>query len=660
MSLRRSSQPATTQLPAELSGILERNGMRAAIVGDASGQPRLMVQGHDSPVLTYNLDSRQLSALTGRGSTYLDKLAYNTFASIVSGDFDLPRNYVHARNVNSRVAMGLHGYRIGAGEYGRMTPMTPRQAFMRGMPMSFCGNPRQRGFWQVLSPLLGWTGRQQDGFHLRRMGGVLVTPQGAPIVPQRPDGRLKPGELQSGGYGFYWKGGSLNREALPDPAAGRAPVDPLQGLKPLGPRQSDAANNVDRPAPVRSQEPARPYKELVTSPVYFTADRLLECLSSHGLIIDTKRQELTVQSTSIDADITYSLSDKDLAVLVSPSIKEHPLEQRLAVLNGVLKEDFRDPVTMEMLDSSDKVSISLNDEAKAELSHVGVLREQERASLPLDPEISRQAGSTIQTDGLVIPLVSEREGWHWQQDINHGRDVILGNVIAYERQGRAFLRADINGQTYTKELSAGEFQEIHYRNDSRRLELVDMHLDGIRLEKGDYKGEAVISSVTHGHDLDALSNGGKGWYREGAEGRAVEVGDISVSRQGSRYVMTAEIDGQTIQHEISQKDFNRFLQMDDYHRMKLFARIYDEVDIKHSLSLGARIGAAFAATLTVMGEMTAGIDCSPGMSHGDAPMVHGHAVRPYFKPGVDSPMDIAARNFEAAMVTDQIQHGLRH
>lgn len=96
MSLRRSSQPATTQLPAELSGILERNGMRAAIVGDASGQSRLMVQGHDSPVFTYNLDSRQLSALTGRGSTYLDKLAYNTFASIVSGDFDLPRNYVHA------------------------------------------------------------------------------------------------------------------------------------------------------------------------------------------------------------------------------------------------------------------------------------------------------------------------------------------------------------------------------------------------------------------------------------------------------------------------------------------------------------------------------------------------------------------------------------
>lgn len=28
----------------------------------------------------------------------------------------------------------------------------------------------------------------------------------APIVPERWDGRMKPGELQSGGYGFYYKG----------------------------------------------------------------------------------------------------------------------------------------------------------------------------------------------------------------------------------------------------------------------------------------------------------------------------------------------------------------------------------------------------------------------------------------------------------------------
>ena len=67
------------------------------------------------------------------------------------------------------------------GEYGRMGRM--------GMP----------------PPFLGWTPRNQLGFHLRRVGGQLFFP-GPSIVPERPDGRMKPGELQSGGYGFYYKG----------------------------------------------------------------------------------------------------------------------------------------------------------------------------------------------------------------------------------------------------------------------------------------------------------------------------------------------------------------------------------------------------------------------------------------------------------------------
>ena len=140
MSLRRSATPTFLQLPRELSDILMRNGMQATLTMDAAGQPKLMVQGHDSPVLSYNLTHQQLTALTGWGSTYLNKQSYNTFADIVKDDFDLPRNYVHARNANTRVAMGLHGYRIGVGEYGRQPMMTPRQAFMYGMPIGFGGH----------------------------------------------------------------------------------------------------------------------------------------------------------------------------------------------------------------------------------------------------------------------------------------------------------------------------------------------------------------------------------------------------------------------------------------------------------------------------------------------------------------------------------------
>lgn len=670
MSLRRSATPTFLQLPRELSDILMRNGMQATLTMDAAGQPKLMVQGHDSPVLSYNLTHQQLTALTGWGSTYLNKQSYNTFADIVKDDFDLPRNYVHARNANTRVAMGLHGYRIGVGEYGRQPMMTPRQAFIYGMPIGFGGHHphhgmgmggpmmHQRGFWQVLTPFLGWTDRRQDGFHLRRMGGMLVTPQGAPIVPDRPDGRMKPGELQSGGYGFYWKGGSMNMA----PGAQRPmEVDPLGPFRPVSPeRQQQPEQSADMSqTPPRSQEPAKPYKELITSDVYFTSEKFKECLDSHGLILDPEKNELIVQSSALQVDLTYSLTKEDMDVLMSNSIKDHPVADRLAVLNNVLKEDFKDSLTMDMLNSNERIPIDLNDVAKAELAEVTEIHQEETARLTEQVAVVQNVREAIQADGMVIPLVSEKDGYHWQQDVNHDRDVIVGNVVAYENEGKAYLRADLNGEAFVKEISAKEFQEIQYRNDDRRLELLDEHLDGIRLEKGDYKGEVVNSTVTNGEALMDATQGNKGWYREGRDGREVVVGDISVEKQGNKFIMSAQIDGQTISHEISQKDFNKFVQMDDFHRMKLFARIFDEVDIKNNVALGTRVGAAVAATLTVLGGMAMDADPMVSMPRGEG-MPHGMGGRAYFKPGVDSPMDIAARNFEAAMITDQIQHGLHH
>src|SRR5574344_209264 len=179
MSIRKNTNPRSMDLQPELQDILMRNGMQAHIVGSSNGF-QLVVQGHDSPVLSYNISKKQLEALTDWGTNFSNKKAYNTFTSLVANDFDMPKNFVHARNANGRVAMGLHGYRVGVGEYGR-------EAY-RGRPN-----------------MLGWTPRQQDGFHLRRVGGAMFY-AGAPIVAERPDGRMKPGELRSGNYGFYYKG----------------------------------------------------------------------------------------------------------------------------------------------------------------------------------------------------------------------------------------------------------------------------------------------------------------------------------------------------------------------------------------------------------------------------------------------------------------------
>ena len=223
----------------------------------------------------------------------------------------MPKNFVHARNANGRVAMGLHGYRIGIGEYGRVGRL--------GMP----------------PPFLGWTPRHQWGFHLRRVGGQLFYP-GPPIVPERWDGRMKPGELQSGGYGFYYK----YKDGQPIQSARQ--TDVLQDL------QTVITPMVSRP---RSTEPARTYKELIASPVYFSNEKWQECLASHGLIVDKEARTLTVQSEKVAADLVYDLTEEETAVLTSNSIEEQPVEKRLEVLNGVIKADFADKVTMADLDS---------------------------------------------------------------------------------------------------------------------------------------------------------------------------------------------------------------------------------------------------------------------------------------------------------------------
>ena len=112
MAIRKDTNPRPLDLQPELQDILQRNGMQAHIVGSSNGF-QLVVQGHDSPVLTYNISQQQLQFLTDWGTNYANRKAYNTFASLVKNDFYMPRDFVHARNANGRVAMGLHGYRIG-------------------------------------------------------------------------------------------------------------------------------------------------------------------------------------------------------------------------------------------------------------------------------------------------------------------------------------------------------------------------------------------------------------------------------------------------------------------------------------------------------------------------------------------------------------------
>ncbi len=692
MAIRRDTNPRPLDLQPELQDVLQRNGMQAHIVGSSNGF-QLVVQGHDSPVLAYNISQQQLKFLTDWGTNYANRKAYNTFASLVKDDFDMPRDFVHARNANGRVAMGLHGYRIGVGEYGRMARPLPVQMAAMTMPMGrwphfgwHCAPPRHLDPGGYFRPFLGWSLRQQEGFHLRRIGGNLYYP-GAPMVYDRPTGR-KPGELQSGGYGFYWKGQQPQFQQLPR-------QDVLTQLQ-----------TVIQPIPAvqRPTEAAKPYKELITSDVYFSSEKWQEALKSHGIVIDAENKVMTIQSASLPADMQYDLKPEELAVLTSNSIQEHPVAERIALVNDIIKVDFDSKVTMDMLNDKSLIDIAPKPELLQEVSQYNAVEQTQPQGLESDIRIAY-----ARTDAPAIPLnkaIDDPEYFDqlkWCEVLaSHGLVIDHANKTLTVQSGsvNADLTYKLSDNDYAvitnKSLNEHDYElRVEVINDNIGKDFADsLTVDMLNSDKRvnlnlrpevaqslfeQMQNEMSVQSENanvqyaglpednrqgvvnmHGSDLDYI-NPEKGWFREGQHGREVTVDDIRVepTEVEGKYKMTAIIDGEVISHEIKQKDYDKFLAVDDYHRMKLFSKIFNEVDMKdrYPVGLGTKLTAGLLAGLVVTGEVMHGLrGCPPPEIYmGCHP---GPCPRPYFKPGVDTPMDVAARNFEAHANTEQMRHDL--
>jgi hypothetical protein len=350
---------------------------------------------------------------------------------------------------------------------------------------------------------------------------------------------MKPGELQSGGYGFYYK-----QQSTAQPA------------------QLDVVQQLQTVMPVQRQRPAdaKPYKELITSDVYFSNDKWQDVLASHGLIVDAANKTLTVQSASVDADLQYNLTDEEVKTLTSNSIKEAPVAKRLETINKVIGEDFADKVTMDMLNSKQPIDIKLH------------------------PEVQQ----------------------------------------------------DLNSQLNTQQ---------QYFEQTNQQETVQQEV----LPKG--------TVVMDGNDLDYI-NPDKGWFREGKHGREVTVDNIRVepAETEGKYKMTAVIDGEVISHEISQKQYDKFMAIDDYHRLQLFSKIFKEVDMKdrNPVGFGTKLSAALLAGAVVTHDVLHG---GPHMAPEVYGERHGESPRVYFKPGVDSPADVAARRFDAMVNNPNAPHG---
>ena len=111
--------------------------------------------------------------------------------------------------------------------------------------------------------------------------------------------------------------------------------------------------------------PAKPYKELITSNVYFSNDKWQEVLASHGIHVDAEAKTLTIQSSAAKQDFVYDLTDEEVKKLTSNSIKDVPVNARLDIINNVISGDFHEKVTMDMLNSNEHLSMFTSSISKA-------------------------------------------------------------------------------------------------------------------------------------------------------------------------------------------------------------------------------------------------------------------------------------------------------
>ena len=654
MSIRKYTNPQEVDLSPGLQEVLRKNGMQAHISFGHDGSPELIVLGHDSPVLTYKLNEKQVKDLMGWGSTYENKKAYNTFTSIVRNDFQMPDNFVSASNAFGKVAMGLHGYRIGHGEYG-YDARVPKVPF-------FAPFSRQERGWA--GDFLGFTPRH-EGFHLRRIGDHVYSPNDGPVVPERPDGRIKPGELRSGGYGFYYKG--QQKDTSVD-VLDRIAIDPK--IKPLeaAPRPKGQGIPFSQAIDINSE---------VTNP--FSKDKFLEVMASHGIVIDEQKKTLTIQSNLSKVDLQYDLTTEELKKLTAASLKGSngvSLDDRLAVINDVIKKDFDTPVTKDMLETKELVSLDLKPEVRAEVEAPFIEQERrmdEQRKLA-EARAERDAiERQIEQDpnaisGRQIQAILGNKGWF--QPVTNGREMYVGEIrVDKTDTGTYEMSAEINGRMLAHTISEKQFDKFLDLDDAHRLKMFDDVFKEVEIKSAHgrslYDDDMYLAhdgkTVLQGQDMNiahATSNSvdgaalqefneKKSFYRERANGREVEVGNISVDPlENGKYKMTAVINGQAISHEITEKQYDKFLAVDDYHRMQLFSKIFDEVDMKTRPGQGTNIGAAIRAALVVTGEvMSEGLGRPPH----PRPELYESRMPPtvYTKEGVVNAADIAAANYRS-------------
>lgn len=566
--IRKNTNPRATDVAPQLQSVLHANGMQAHISLSETGTYQLVTLSHNSSQPRYyDLSEKQLDALVNGGTNAWNKNAYNTFVSIVKDDYYIPGSWVAAKNANSPVNHGLWGHTIMDGEYGYRDP--------RFRP--FAGP----GFGRFDNSPLGFLfggGR----YHIRRVEGRPYFANSAPVVVERPDGRLKPGELKSGSYGFYDKG-NQKKDALSNL---EVDVKPRVLERPKG-----------KALPLKDY--INGYSTLLT----FSGAGFAEVLSSHGIVVDKDKKTLTIKSDGVNRNLEYALTDEELNTILNDKLrftdtrgkkkqvynKNAPnISERLDVINKVIANDFADKITMNHLQSKDYINIKLKPETEAALGLTEAKANEYNRNidvLELNMQDMRQDYKTGFIDKWdTIGVVDGRmlpENMGFYLPMNKGRRVTVGEIQAYptnDGEKTSYrMTAVVNNQLMSREISKDDYNRFLNYDDEHRLHLFDKVFD-----------EVKIKSASNGQLEDKVYSGNI----DSAKGVVSLKGDycLLVSGKSSAAITAAmawkdEISGDYLinlrtnkdagmwSFKISQEQYNKFQYATDEERASLLSTL---------------------------------------------------------------------------------------
>ena len=503
-------------LSHDLMAILQKNGLDAEVIIDAQGAAVLNVRGNrgyaTSPPLTYKLTPRQLDTLVnarGEGTGVRLKNAYNTFNSIVGKDFTPPQSYQIAFNVGIDRSGGRN----------RLTPVN-----------------------------MGWNGVAD-----RRSRGPY-----APYVlrDQRVDGSLKPGEtaamrhLPNGMYvptaGYVWKGGAQQVQQQASAEQQRPVVVDIAPM--AAPRPEDGKATL--------------LKDHVSTAGNDTYAMLDDILRTHGIVIQEGKDEkgnpekqLVLMAKNAKVNITYHLTEEEYRKLTADgwlSKGETSLDRRLEIINSKIGLDFKEPVNRDMLNTSNYVDLSYK-EGRREVNEERYIQYEERQRRRQEDErelkaIQEWAGSTRRRihddpnaiDGRDVSSILKGQAFYFDGN-SHARQITVGEI-----------RVDSTSDSILKEIDATR-QVIE--RDRHML----AHPENVKVGDG-------INEMSRDDIIKMLPE-----QIERLQGQLEMLERELKNVDRERYTMTAEVNGERKTIDISEKEYRRFLDYDDQHRLKMFA-----------------------------------------------------------------------------------------